>query len=1102
MYDQFDNLVSTGPFTSTNTLTSIAFDAETTSNGGLTDSVQNPTWLPGTTTYNLVTGNAQLCLTNYFSLLAAGSRWLKADDDDDPLNITTERGWNLGGVVYSTRPFITVSAGPPSQFVVAPTADVNVPAGSQDAFGNYPISARLTDAYNNFSSSAGIVVKLSVVNVSGSTGTVSADVVGSSITPPTPVSSVVTDSSGTIGISSPLQYYVSHLSGDVAAVNFFSNIGVPVTNTTGRLITVGGTTRKLVFTQVPLSQVAGKTALNLPPFTLQRRDDFNNVSIQGIVTVALDYSANSQVAVHANSGYSSGNHDFEFETLGGTPISGLTFLGGESTQDFVYFDKMSSTPLEDGRIGTWTLRAFVGSDFTTANVRVSTTILVTPDVTAKLAFHNPARTLQAGLPFNPSGNLSLSTFDVEMQDFFGNPTPALSTMTVSLVSYRLNSSTYNAYGFSVSSGILPPPPPTAPGFLTPTTTVQINQLNWGTTFYYMDTNASENYAVPSSSPLLSALVFGQTWSTGTQNVSILPGVIYKIGLLNTTPTLTAGTTSPAFLFATEDIYANPSPITVGDSGGPTAAFQLTTNSLGALQFASPFSTSTWLTGCGHSADINITQSTMTFYMIDTLAGPHTLTVAKSGSGLASASTNYLILPAPATQLQFDSPSRYLVAGTTTQYEPNYLSNITTNTVITVSARDPYLNLSPVSSNTVVNFFTNSGGAHGWTDSANLASFHDISGPIFSPNVLPVQMLAGSSQVNMYYFDTVKGTQTMTAYDGSGGLTAATTTHYISPAPAAYITIEPYWNATTPLPVNNLLPMGKFVARDQFGNIATGDTKNGQYYTGTLLFATSGSTTTVQMYDSNNLTQTVSSYTYKVADAGVYPNLLITDSVQETLQVSATDFVTVEPPLVPGNNSYDPTETQVRGYTDDAARTVPVHSLGPIVTAGVVMTPTDLSPVPSTDPTYANKQQLLQGTPWQNKQNLAQGDGIVTTSPPAIPVPMLRLAFRVLPTAYSSSTIVSQIVVVKQVTGPDTLGDTDISEIGLYSDPNNDGVFEPETVVGQPPDRYAGQHHDLGQRRGDVRESAFVDRLDAQLQLLRHGAHFQHHGVAAARESGF
>src|SRR6202035_275140 len=126
----------------------------------------------------------------------------------------------------------------------------------------------------------------------------------------------------------------------------------------------------------------------------------------------------------------------------------------------------------------------------------------------------------------------------------------------------------------------------------------------------------------------------------------------------------------------------------------------------------------------------------------------------------------------------------------------------------------------------------------------------------------VPMNIGTYQSSIYYFDTVQGTHTMVAYDSAGILTQATTTHFISPAPAAYLTIEPNYNTNNPLPVNNLLPFGKFTARDQFGNIATGDPKNGQYYTGTSSFTTSGSTTTVTLVDANTPSIRVSSYTFK------------------------------------------------------------------------------------------------------------------------------------------------------------------------------------------------------------------------------------------------
>src|SRR5206468_4028448 len=122
MYDQYHNIISSGPNAVSNPTVSMSFDAETSTNSPATikDPIQNPSWLPGTTTFNLISGAGVLCLNNFFTLQAAGSRWLKAYDNLDSIRITTERGWNSGGVVYSTRPFITVTPGDPAKFVVNP----------------------------------------------------------------------------------------------------------------------------------------------------------------------------------------------------------------------------------------------------------------------------------------------------------------------------------------------------------------------------------------------------------------------------------------------------------------------------------------------------------------------------------------------------------------------------------------------------------------------------------------------------------------------------------------------------------------------------------------------------------------------------------------------------------------------------------------------------------------------------------------------------------------------------------------------------------------------------------------------------------------------
>jgi hypothetical protein len=1063
MYDQFQNVISSGPNATGNPIVTLNFDAETTINSPatITDPIQNPSWLPGTTTYNLISGSGQLCLTNYFSLLAAGSRWLKAYDVSQSTQVTTELGWNTGGVVYSSRPFITITPGDPSRFVVNPTGDVTQDAGSLSAFGNYPISAQLADSYNNIASSPGISVQLSTVDVTGTPGTISFTVGASSANPPTPVLFAVTDSSGSIGKSVPLYYYVSHTANQSTEIYFSATVGsATITGTTGLITTTGGTPTQLVFITPPTQETAGQTYQNPTIFTLERMDDFNNPTTILPQTITLDLP-DSQVTVHQNRGFYMTNRDFEFETPAGLaltngvnvddyPVGKITFNPGISQMQILYFDKMSSTPLEDGRTGTWTLRAYQGTNYNATTDRVSTSFTVNPGATAQVGFHNPARTLMAGLPLEPGGNANLSNFNIELQDQFANPTPTPTVVTANLYSYRMASSTFDAYGFSVSSTTMPSMAP--PSFMVSTTSVLITSGTWGTTFYYLDTTASENYSLPVSSPMLAAWVQGTSYSTGTQSVNILAGPIVQVGMVTAPTLLTAGATSQVFEFATQDLYRNNSPILYGDLGGPTVRFNLTSTSTGTIKFASPLNTSPYTTGAS-STTIAVGQSSMTFYMIDTLAGTHLVTAATNlPTGWTPAISTYTVQPAPATQLRFITPSRYLVAGTTLQYEPNYLIGTPTNTVITAQSADPFGNTSPISSNTVIAFYidnaTNtlpSSGAYGGLDPTNFSSFANISGG--GPNVLAIPFTANSTQVSGYYYDMVQGTHTMVAHDNSGLLSNARITHFISPAPVAYFTIEPISNAVNPIPVNTLVPFGTFTARDQFGNPATGDPKNGQYYTGTMNFATSGSTNTVTLVDASAPSVKVTSYTFKIADHGIYANLLISDSIQETLHVNATDFVTPVPALVPGNNSFDSSEKIVRGWTNDIARTVPYHSLADAQTAGIVVTPADLSPVPPSDPTYNAKFLLLRGTPWQGKTSLYQGDGNLPIT--FLPVPMLRLTFSLLPPTYSSSTVISQIQVAK-ITDANALGDTDVTQLELVYDANGDGVFEPESAYGQQP----------------------------------------------------
>src|SRR5207237_8167351 len=117
-------------------------------------------------------------------------------------------------------------------------------------------------------------------------------------------------------------------------------------------------------------------------------------------------------------------------------------------------------------------------------------------------------------------------------------------------------------------------------------------------------------------------------STGTQVVQILPYTITKVSYLSTSPPLVAGTTSQTFTFATVDNYNNPSPLAAPDMdpGLQTAAFPITSNSSGTLQFASPAAPPSFTPGSG-TALLRVGQSSGPFVMIDTPAGRHGATVS-------------------------------------------------------------------------------------------------------------------------------------------------------------------------------------------------------------------------------------------------------------------------------------------------------------------------------------------------------------------------------------------------------------------------------------------------------------------------------------------
>ncbi|PIR18797.1 MAG: hypothetical protein COV48_05560, partial [Elusimicrobia bacterium CG11_big_fil_rev_8_21_14_0_20_64_6] len=237
-----------------------------------------------------------------------------------------------------------------------------------------------------------------------------------------------------------------------------------------------------------------------------------------------------------------------------------------------------------------------------------------------------------------------------------------------------------------------------------------------------------------------------------------------------------------------------------------------------------------------------------------------------------------------------------------------------------------------------------------------------------------------------------------------------------------MTLHHAYGPATPLTVTNPGTVALKV-RDQFGNIAAGDIQNGNYYTGVVNFASSGSTTTVTLRDP------IASATFHIftpAEQGVFANLSVTDIAQEVLQIRATDY-------------YTPT---LYGITSDGARTgLPANALlrsdGDVELAGVVVTPKDIAPEsnpPPTGPIPTDK--IAAGV---TKKVLNQGDGNDPVDSPD-PIAMLRLSMQV--AATQASALVSNISSMRvQSRAAGNFDNAKVTELGLWYDANANGRFD-------------------------------------------------------------
>ncbi|MDP2866802.1 MAG: hypothetical protein Q8O90_11220, partial [Elusimicrobiota bacterium] len=352
---------------------------------------------------------------------------------------------------------------------------------------------------------------------------------------------------------------------------------------------------------------------------------------------------------------------------------------------------------------------------------------------------------------------------------------------------------------------------------------------------------------------------------------------------------------------------------------------------------------------------------------------------------------------------------------------DYTLGLTTITPVGVVLKDRYENNTTTNTAVRVRFSAARNTTYGGIDPSTTTVASNPSWKVIMTNPLELDIPPGYSYADIYVWDTLVGSTTITANTSilAYGITlpAISQDQYITPSSAAYLTLHHPYTLANPLRVRAAGYL-TLRARDQFGNPATGDAVNGKYYTGKIKMATnSKGSADLWAYPPPNTTD----YTFTPADGGEH-QLLLQDTLVETLKVNATDY----------------NDPALFGYTGDSGRGLPVTSNADVVLSGLVITPKDFAPE---DPLPLSKTSL-----GITRKAIYQGDGVITDVP--APVPMLRLTLQVMPAGAPSSFIKSV-----QVKSSGTLDNADIIEVGMYADntaAGQLGVFDGEAVLGGSP----------------------------------------------------
>ncbi|MCX5789195.1 MAG: hypothetical protein NTX64_11920 [Elusimicrobia bacterium] len=267
-------------------------------------------------------------------------------------------------------------------------------------------------------------------------------------------------------------------------------------------------------------------------------------------------------------------------------------------------------------------------------------------------------------------------------------------------------------------------------------------------------------------------------------------------------------------------------------------------------------------------------------------------------------------------------------------------------------------------------------------------------------------------------------------------------------------------------------------RDFYGNVASGDPVNGQYFSGAVSFSCIGKVSgpnacgpggkvtlqdtlgTTSLYSSTDPLRTNTYVFHGAADQtpGVYRALSVTEQTQEELQLYATAYYEVQGATVPilawqrylneGTTYFKFAITAlpgrnyggIFGFTSDGGRlgseTMSGTNSDPnIFSAGVTVAPADLAPEPDPKTGLPTSTKMNRG---QYRSVLRQGDGTSSISPN--PIQMLRLSLSVQPSSVSVATDLGGLRI--KPTGQDFNQDY-ITEFSLYYGTTpNQNLFDP------------------------------------------------------------